>query len=146
MTSLSDHAKGELLDHLTGQATMTTPTNLYLCLLKSGADDTDTGTTITSGGHEITTPATNGYDREEVTPDGGAMSAEGATTKGQSETTAIVTFGPFTADLSAATHWALCDATTGGNMWLHGSLESSKDPENGGSIVFAAGEFKLIIS
>lgn len=143
MSHLSTHAKGAILDHLTGNATWVAPSNLYLALLKSAAADADTGTTLTADGHEITTPGQDGYARQEIAPGGGTLSAEGATVEGQSETTVQVSVGPFTANLDAATHWALVDATSGGNMWEHGALDSSPDPVISDSIVFPAGTIKL---
>lgn len=124
----SQAGANKMLDALTGRATQTAQTT-YVALCTTAPTDTALGT-------ELTTPGTNGYDREIATwtaPTGDPSS---------SENTALITFGPFTADLGIVTHAMLMDVSTGGtasNMLAWWAVDVSKDPANGDSITIAAG-------
>jgi hypothetical protein len=120
------------LDAKTGRATQSARTT-YLALLTSAPSDTTTLGTMA----ELTTPGTNGYDRQSVT-----WSAPGSDGAGAREThnTGTITFGPFTSDLSNVTHCALVSASTGttGDFIFFWALDSARDPASGDSISFAA--------
>lgn len=118
----------KMLDALTGRATQTAQTT-YLALATTAPTDIALGA-------ELTAPTTNGYSRQAVTwtaPTGDPSSTEN---------TALITFGPFTADLGIVTHIMLMDVATAGtasNMLAYWTADVSKDPANGDSITIAAG-------
>jgi hypothetical protein len=117
------------LDAKTGRATQTARTT-YAVLLTAAPTDATTMATMA----EIATPAASGYNRQPVTwTDPGATEA--------SSNSAALTFGPFTADLAAATHVALVSALTGtvGDFIFYWTLDTARDPIIGDSIVFAIG-------
>lgn len=123
-----------MLDAASGRSTATArPT--YLALLTATPTDATTMVSMT----EITTPASQGYDREAVTwtvPTGDPASTEN---------TALITFGPFTADLGNVTHVALVSALTGtaGDFIWWWAADVAKDPANGDSITIAAGALTM---
>lgn len=113
-----------MLDGLSGRATQTARTT-YLALATTAPTDAAAGT-------ELTTPGSSGYNRQAVTwsaPTGDPSSTSN---------TALITFGPFSADLGNVTHLMLMDATTAGNMLFYWTADVAKDPANGDSITIAA--------
>lgn len=129
--------KGEqlALDAMSGRASTTAPGTMYLALCTTAPTDTALGT-------ELTTPGTNGYDREIV-----AWDATVAGDPSVIDNTSQITFGPFTADLGIVTHIMLMDVSTGGtaadNMFYWWAVDTSKDPANGDSITIAAGALSM---
>ena len=123
-----------MLDAASGRVTQTSGTR-YLALLTSAPTDATTMASMA----EVDTPGSNGYDRETI-----AFTAP-AGDPSSTENTALVTFGPFTADLANVTHCALVDAATGtaGAFIWWWSLDAAKNPANGDSITVAAGAITM---
>ncbi|HSW46502.1 MAG TPA: hypothetical protein VLM89_13120 [Phycisphaerae bacterium] len=126
MGSFSNYWENEILDHVFGKGSYTPPTiHVGLC----SADPTDAGT-----GSSCNELSGNGYARVETsaaswdTASGGALS-----------NAAAVTFPQASGEWTAATHFALFDAPTGGNMLAHGSLSASKTVQIGDTASFAIG-------
>lgn len=122
------------LDGATGRATQTSRT-MYLALLTAAPTDATTMATMT----ELTTPGSNGYDREVCAFD--APTGDPA----QTDNSSLITFGPFTSDLGNVTHAALVSAATGtaGDLVAYWTADVAKDPANGDSITIAAGALTL---
>ena len=118
----------KMLDALTGRATQTAGTT-FLALSTTAPTDSALGA-------ELTVAGTNGYNRQTV--------AWSAPTGDPSSTnnTALITFGPFTADLGIVTHIMLMDVLTAGtapNCLAYWTADVAKDPANGDSITIAIG-------
>lgn len=105
---LSDYGENLLTNLLSGQATI--PATLYIALMSSQPDPTDTGS-------DLTEPAVGAYARVSV-----AMSSAAWTvaTDGVSRNVAPLTFPQATADWGFLTHYAFCTAATAG-QWLWSS-------------------------
>lgn len=90
------------------------PATYYLALLTTAPAVTATGDTLPEP-----TVGQTGYVRAAVPniDQWWAVGAAGATTTAQ-----MVTFAPATAGWPEITHYALCDAVTGGNVYLYGRL------------------------
>lgn len=122
----------KMLDALTGRATQTAQTT-YLALATTAPTDSALGT-------ELTTPGSNGYNRQAVTwtaPSGDPSSTGNS---------GVITFGPFSADLGNVTHLMLMDVSTGGtasNMLAYWTADVAKDPQNGDSITIASGALTM---
>lgn len=115
------------LDAITGRATQTSRTT-YLALLTAAPTDATTLATMT----EVTTA---GYARQAVT--WSAPSGDPASTSN----TAVITFGPFTADPPNIPYAALVSAsagTTGDFLWFW-TLDNARDAANGDSLTVAIG-------
>lgn len=118
---------GKALDAITGRATQTART-MYLALLSAAPTDATTMVTMV----EITTA---GYARQTV-----AFTAPSGDPEVTSNT-AILTFGPFTADPPIVTHAALVSATTGtvGDLTYFWTWDVSRDAASGDSLTVAVG-------
>jgi len=122
----------KMLDALTGRASQSTYSG-YLALATTAPTDTALGT-------EVTTPGTNGYDRQAVTWD--APTGDPSMT----DNSALITFGPFSSDLGNVTHIMLMDVSTGGtasNCLAYWQADVAKDPASGDSITIAAGALTM---
>lgn len=118
-----------MLDALTGRATQTART-MYLALCTTAPTDSAAGT-------EVTTAGTNGYSRQAC-----AWSAPTGDPSSTSNS-ALLTFGPFSADLGNVTHLQLMDAATAGNVVAYWTADVAKDPANGDAITVAIGALVL---
>jgi len=129
--SFGDYAENKILDHITGKTSFTKPT-AYVAL--STADPTDDGSGIAE-------PSGNGYAR--VTTSGSDWNA--ASSGATSNATAI-SFPTATGSWGTITHFALYDASSGGNMLAHGDLDSSQAISTNQIARFAAGELDITLS
>lgn len=129
----SSIGSGILLDACSGRETQTART-MYLVLLTAAPTDATTMVTMA----EVTTPTTQGYDREICAFDDPVETEE-------TENVSLITFGPFTADLANCTHVALVSTLTGtgGQFVWYWTLDAAKDPANGDSITVAAGALTM---
>lgn len=132
---LSTVGSQKALDAILGTTTLSSRT-MYIALLTAAPTDATTMSTMT----ELTTPGTNGYDREICAWDA-ATSADPPV----ADNTSLITFGPFTSDLGNVTHLALVSAATGtaGDLVAYWTADVAKDPANGDSITIAAGALTM---
>lgn len=112
MGSLSDYLENKLVDHTLGVAAYTPPATIYLALLT--ADPGDAG--------PVSEVAYTNYTRQALT--------FGAAATRQIVQSGELTF-PQAGSPATATHWAVMDATSAGNMMAHGALSASKDIVSG---------------
>ena len=130
MSALSDYAELKVLDVLTGRATFTAPSAVYLAL--GTGDFTDTGTAVSelSG---------NGYTRIAITFGSAAAS-------GEISNTAAITFPAATGNQDTISHWKIMDASTGGNCLMTGAFSASKTIETNDVLQIAIGDLDLTAS
>jgi len=132
MSALSDYAELAVLNVLTGRATFTAPSAVYLAL--GAGDFTDTGTAVSelSG---------NGYDRVAITF--GTAAASGAISN-----TAAIAFPAATGNQGTISHWKIMDANlaTGGNCLMTGVFSASKTIETNDILQIAIGDLDLTAS
>ena len=112
MGSFANFWENETLDHLFGKGSYTPPT-IYIGL--STADPLDDASGLAE-------PSGNGYAR--VTT---AASDWDAASSGALDNANDITFPVTTGSWGTVTHFALFDASSGGNMLAHGSLSASRD-------------------
>lgn len=110
MGSISDYLENKLLDHVLKTAAYSQPAAIYVAL--STADPLDTGAGLAE-------PSGNGYTR--VQHDSWDVAASRA-----SENTGVITFPEATGAWGTITHFALFDASSGGNMLGHGQLGTAR--------------------
>lgn len=132
MSAMSDYLEVKILDHITGRTAYTAPSAVYLALYPADPTDTGSGATELSGA---------GYARVAV---GFDAAASGAT-----QNTSNIDFAAATgnwASGSAISHWALYDASTSGNMLIHGSFTTAKVIETNDVLRISAGDLDLTAS
>jgi hypothetical protein len=127
MSALSNHLETLLLTwHLT-TGTAARPTAWHLAV---GTGSSDTGLTGE--------PSGNGYARQSITF---------SVTDDLATNTNAITIGPCSGtNWGTMSHFAIFDATTGGNLLWHGALTASKLVEVGDSLTVAIGDIDLTLS
>jgi hypothetical protein len=132
--SLSAYLERKLLDHFFKVASFGVPANLYVGL--STADPLDDA----SGNAE---PGAGAYARVLCnTWDSAATSTGAARTANAAE----IAFPEATASWGTVTHWTIWDASSGGNMLWHGTLDTSRAVGTGDVPTFGIGDLDLSIS
>jgi hypothetical protein len=124
--SKSNYLESALLDHVLRNATMTSPTSVYVALFS--ANPTETGSLV----NEL---AGDGYARQVVTfsaPAAGSCSNDG-----------IINFPEASGDWVTATHFAVCDAVSGGQVLYSEALDESKTIMTGETARIAAGSLVI---
>ena len=135
MGSYSNYLENELLDHVFGGTDYSRPATLYLALLTAAPDDTSTGSTITEATY-------TGYARKSITNNDTNFPAASGGAKSNG---AEIAFAECTAGSSAITHWALVDASTGGNVICWGALTTSKEISTGDTPRVAVGDLDITL-
>lgn len=116
----SNYLEQQILDHLLRTGTFGKPAGAYVALFTSDPGDDASGTEVTGGS----------YARVAVTQLDANWNAPVAG-NGQSDNVNIITFPAPTANWGIATHWALFDAASAGNLLIHGALTTPKTINNG---------------
>lgn len=111
MGSKSDYLENKLLDHALGQTSFTMPTNVYLALCTTAPTDASTGSTIVEANY-------TGYARKDI------KSSLAAASSGETDSNADIVFADCTAGSSDIVGFAICDASTGGNVLYWGTMTS----------------------
>lgn len=120
MAALTTYLANKLLDEVCKNTNYTPPTTAFLALFTTATTDAGGGTEVTGGS----------YARQAVTF---ATAASKAT-----DNTVAVSFTSMPA--ATVTHAAIMDASTAGNMLLHGPLTASKTVGAGDTLTFAIGD------
>ena len=128
MSQLSDWSENALLDWLMGGATPTRPTTRYLALFTAAPNDAGGGTEMSGGG----------YARQAVTC--------GAASAGTCSNTNAPAFTISGVNPASFTHVGIFDASTAGNLLMHGALTTARDLDDGDTINFAVNELDFTLS
>lgn len=111
MGSKSDYLENELLDHVLRNSAYSAPAAVYLALFT--ADPGEAG----SLANEV---SAGDYSRQAITF--GTAAASGSISN-----TTLITFTAAAANnWGTITHWAICDASTSGNVLYYGALDVSR--------------------
>lgn len=113
MASFSDYWENAILDASFGDPDVTITAPTYLALCTTVPTDASTGTTIVEANY-------TGYARKPV-----AASDMSAAASGSKTNSAAITFAACTALTSTVIGWALCDASTVGNVICWGTATST---------------------
>lgn len=128
---MSDYLEQTLLGHLFRTATFAKPTVVAVALCTAGPTDSNTGATITE------VPNSGSYARVTLNPLDTNWAAVGV--GGLTSNSSAITFPTATGSWGTVTHVAICDSATwgAGNMWLYGTLTTSKTVGSGDTFSFA---------
>ena len=128
--SLTNYAEGKILDHIVGKTSFTMP-SVWVALFTAAPSDTGGGTECTGGSYAR--KSTAGTD----------WNATG--TDGTTENAAVITFITPTGSWGTATHFALFDAATVGNMLAWADLTTPQAIGTGNTVTFAIGALVLTL-
>ena len=131
MSALSNYLENALISHVLRNTAFTTPgTSVYVGLIKFYETDKLEAGTLTqeiSGGS---------CARVQVT-------AWDAQSNGATQNTGATTFPTSTSDWGMVSGVIVADASTAGNVLLHGSLTSARDVKSGDVFKFNAGDLDI---
>ena len=135
MSAASDYLENQLILHLFRTGSFTKPTVLGVALFTAAPSDSGGGTEVTGGS----------YARVNVPP----LDANWAATSGTNGTTsnvAAINFGTASASWGTVTHYGIFDATSGGNLLVHGALTASKTVGSGDAFQISAGGLVITVA
>lgn len=122
---MSDYLENEILDHILGTGAYTMPATVYVGLSTGSFNDDNSGTELTG----------NNYARKAIT--------FGAAASGTASNSAAVEFNAATGSWGTVSHFGLFDASTAGNLLIHGALTASKVIETGDILKIAIGDMDI---
>ena len=125
MSAMSDYLENEILDHILGTGAYTMPTTVYVGLSTGSFNDDNSGTELTG----------NGYARVSI--------SFGAAASGTASNDAAVEFSAATGSWGTVSHFGLFDASTSGNLLIHGALTASKVIDTGDILKIAVGDMDI---
>lgn len=123
--NLTDFLENKLLDHFLGTTAYTMPNPVYVALFTVAPSDADGGTEVTGGS----------YARQTAT----FTAASGGATSNDTN----IDFTGMPAATTVAI--ALFDASTSGNMLVHGTLTTNKQTDAGDTLRIATGDLDISI-
>lgn len=137
MGSFSDYLEDGLLDHIFGTGEGQTDNifaqpDKYVALCTVAVTDTGTGSTITE-------PTSNSYARV-------VMATWDASSGGATENTNDILFAQATGSWGTILDFAICDASTVGNVLCYGALTISKSVASGDTPKFATGDLDITLT
>lgn len=130
--NLSDYLENALLDHFLGTSAFTSPGTVYVALLVTAATDADTGSTIIQSNKEV---SGGSYTRKAAVFD--------SASSGATQNTSNIDFNNMPACTVVGV--AVCDASSNGNILVHGTLVSNKSIDAGDILRIAAGDLDISI-
>ena len=122
---MSDYLEEKLLNHVLRNTAFTPPSTVYVGLSTGSFGDDNSGTELSG----------NGYARQSIAFD--------AASGGVSDNTSNVDFPAATGSQGTITHFGLFDASSGGNLLIHGAFTAGKTVATGDILRIAAGELDI---
>ena len=101
------------------------PTTVYVGLSTGSFNDDNSGTELSG----------SGYSRQSI--------AFGAAASGTASNSGNVDFSAATGNWGTVSHFGLFDASTGGNLLIHGALTASKAVDTGDILRVATGDMDI---
>jgi hypothetical protein len=130
MSQATNFLEAALLDHLFGISAYSAPATMYLALFTAmPSGETPTATEVTGGS----------YARKAITNDATEWSRTGNVITNDN----LLDFVTASANWGTVTHWALMDASSGGNMLVYGELSTPVAINNGSTFRVAAGQLSI---
>lgn len=130
MSAMSDYLENKLVDHIFRGVSFTAPSQLHVALFTAAPSDSGGGTEVSGGSYAraALSPSTANWAST-----GGATTTTNpsAGTGGATSNNSAITFPAPTANWGTVTHFGIFDASSGGNLLIHGALTASKTVNNG---------------
>ena len=125
MSAMSDYLENEILDHILATGAYTMPSAIYIGLSTGSFGDDASGTELNG----------NGYTRKVMAFD--------AAVAGTADNTGAVEFSAATSSWGTVSHFGLFDASSGGNLLIHGAFTAAKLIDTGDILKIAAGDLDI---
>ena len=125
MSAMSDYLENEILDPILGTGAYTMPSTVYVGLSTGSFNDDNSGTELSG----------SGYARQSI--------AFNAASNGTADNSGAVDFPAATGSWGTVSHFGLFDASTSGNLLIHGALTASKTVATGDILRIAAGDMDI---
>jgi len=125
MSAMSDYLENKVLDHILATTSYTAPATVYVGLSTGAFGDDNSGTEL----------AGSGYGR--------VAASFGAASSGTASNDAAIEFSAATGSWGTVSHFGLFDASTSGNLLIHGALTSNKVIETGDILKVAIGDMDI---
>jgi hypothetical protein len=116
VSGFSQHYAAAILGHTWSKSELAKPSKVFLALCTTVPTSSSTGSTIVEA-------TASGYERKEVPTASIASPTEAA--ESSIKTSAELLFKEITGGSSTIIGWALCDASTGGNVVMWGTCTST---------------------
>jgi hypothetical protein len=123
--NLTNYLENKLLDHFLGTTAYTMPSPVYVALFTAAPGDAGGGTEVTGGSYARQTAAFS------------------AASSGATSNSANIDFTGMPAATTVAI--AIFDASTSGNMLVHGTLTTNKTTDAGDTLRIATGDLDISI-
>jgi hypothetical protein len=108
MSAMSDYLENEILDHILATASYTAPATVYVGLSTGSFGDDNSGVELTGSGY------------------GRVAASFGVAASGTASNDAAIEFSAATGDWGTVSHFGIFDASSTGNLLIHGSFTASK--------------------
>ena len=141
MSAMSDFLENKLVDQLFRGQSAPTTTTLYVALYTSAPSDSGGGTEV-SGGAYARVAVTSSLANWAGTQSAGSTDASSGS-GGQTSNNAAITFPTPTAGWGTVTHFAIYDASSGGNELFWGALTIAKTINQADTVTFPAGSLSI---
>lgn len=125
MSAMSDYLENEILDHILGTGAYTMPTTVYVGLSTGSFGDDNSGTELSG----------SGYARQSATFNAAAS--------GTADNSAAIEFPAATASWGTVSHFGIFDASSAGNLLIHGSFSTAKTIATGDILKISAGDLDI---
>src|SRR5210317_1778067 len=125
MSAMSDYLENEILDHILGTGAYTMPSTVYVGLSTGSFGDDNSGTELTG----------NNYARVSAT--------FSAAASGTTSNSAAIEFAAATGSWGSVSHFGIFDASTAGNLLIHGAFTASKVIESGDILKINTGDLDV---
>lgn len=125
MSAMSDYLENKLLDHVLRNTAYTSPSTVYLGLSTGSFGDDNSGTELSG----------NNYSRVSIAFD--------AASGGATDNTSNVEFAAASGSWGSVSHYGIFDASSSGNLLIHGAFSSAKTIASGDILRINAGELDI---
>ena len=125
MSAMSDYLELKVLDHVLSVTAYTMPSNVYVGLSTGSFGDDNSGTELSG----------NNYTRKEA--------SFSAASSGEITTSGTVEFNAATGSWGAISHFGIFDASTSGNLLIHGAFAAAKTIATGDILRINAGDLDI---
>ena len=125
MSAMSDYLENEILDHILSVGSYTMPSAVYVGLSTGSFGDDNSGTELSG----------NNYSRVAAT--------FSAAASGTTSNSAAIEFAAATGTWGSISHFGVFDASSSGNLLIHGAFSSAKTIENGDVLKISTGDLDI---